>query len=206
MIVKAAIGTLKSISDAQLIVTVQNVIAGVTDNDRYPTPLPTMAVMAAALNAFTAAVADAANGGTEYTAIKNAKRNELVSLMTQLAAYVTVAAKGDLAALLSSKYPIQKPVRRPVGPIGAPLTPALKQGGNSGTMIASVPPVFGASSYNWALALASAPDKPLQTTQTVGGRVQFDGLTPGEDYSVTANAVGAAGTGDWSDSRTFIVR
>lgn len=205
MVVKAAIGTLKSMSDAQLIVTVQNVIAGVTDNPKYPTPLPTPAALTTALNAFTVALADAANGGTELTAIKNAKRTELVSLMTQLAAYITVTANGDLPTLLSSNFPIQKPSRTPVGPVAAPGSPTLKQGGVSGTMIASVSPVFGASTYNWSLALASAPDKSVQTAQTVGGRVTFDGVTAGEDYSVSVNAVGAAGTSDWSDASTLIV-
>ena len=56
-----------------------------------------------------------------------------------------------------------------------------------------------------ASTCTSAPDKSVQTQQTPGGKAQFDGLTPGEDYSVTVNAVGAAGTSDWSDAATLIV-
>lgn len=205
MIVKSAIGQLKSMSDAMLIVIVHGVLAGLTGNPRFPNPLPTMAALLAALNAFTTALADAANGGTDLTLIKNDKRAELVGLMTQLAAYLTITADGDLTALVSSKFPFQKPVKTKVGQVAIPDAPVAKQGGKSGQLDASVAPVYGASSYNWALALASAPDVAVQTAQTIGGRTTFAGLSAGEDYSVTVNAVGTAGTSDWSDASTLIV-
>jgi len=113
MIVKASIGFLTSDSDAQLIVDAQGAITGVTSNVNFATPSPTLVVMNAALNAFTVAVADAVNGGAEFTAIKNAKRAELASLLRQLASYVTITSAGDMAKLLSSGFPIQKPSRTP---------------------------------------------------------------------------------------------
>ena len=62
----------------------------------------------------------------------------------------------------------------------------------------STTPIYGASSYNWRLALASAPTTYVQTAQKIGGRATFDGLTPGELYKVDCNAVGAAGPSNWS--------
>lgn len=205
MVVKAAIGFLNSDTDAQLIVDVQSAVTGLTGNASFPTPTPTLTAITTALTAFQVALADAANGGRELTSIKNAKRAELVSLMRQLASYVTVTANGDMTKLLSSGFVYQKPNRSTIGQLPAPSAPTLKQGGTTGQLQASVPPLYGASSYNWSVALASAPDKSVQTAQTSGGRVTFDGLTPGEDYSVSANAVGAAGTSDWSDASTLIV-
>jgi hypothetical protein len=58
--------------------------------------------------------------------------------------------------------------------------------------------IYGASSYNWRVALASAPNTYVQNAQTIGGRVTFDGLTPGDLYNVDVNAVGAAGPSNWS--------
>ncbi len=92
MVVKAAIGFLTGASDAQVIVDTQSAISGLTNNPNFATPSPALASITTALNAFTVALADAGNGGTEFTAIKNAKRAELASLMRQLASYVTTPA------------------------------------------------------------------------------------------------------------------
>lgn len=110
-----------------------------------------------------------------------------------------------MTKLLSSGFRYQKPVRNEIGQLAISAALALTQSVTSGEFIASIAPVYGASSYNWSLALASAPDKSVQTAQTVGGRMTFNGLTPGEDCSVTVNAVGAAGRSDWSDASTLIM-
>jgi hypothetical protein len=178
---------------------VQGALTGLTDNANFATPAPTLATVTTALSAFTVALADAVNGGKQMTAIKNAKRAELVSLMRQLASYVTVTANGDMTKLLSSGFPYQKPTRSRIGALPAPEAPVLKHGALSGTVDTSITPVYGASSYNWRVALASAPSTFVQTAQTTGGRHSFNGLIPGQIYNVEANAVGAAGPSDWSD-------
>ena len=74
----------------------------------------------------------------------------------------------------------------------------LTNGVNPGDMIAVTAPIYGAGSFNWQIAAASAPTVMLQTAQTLGGRVTFSGLTPGVVYNVQVNAVGSAGTSAWS--------
>jgi hypothetical protein len=200
MIVKTSIGFLMTNSDPQLIVDVQSAITGITGNPNFATPTPTLAIVTTALNAFTVALADAANGGLQLTAIKNAKRVELVSLMRQLASYVTITSNGDLAVLLSSGLPIQKPARTPIGVLPAPETPILKQGALTGEIDASTPPVPGAYAYNWRVALAPTPTVYVQTDQTTGARNTFPGLVPGQVYNVELNALGSAGPSDWSNA------
>src|SRR5205814_2135514 len=153
MIVKAAIGFLTTSSDAQLIVDTHSTLAGMTNNPNFATPSPTLASITDALNAFTVALSDAANGGTEYTSIKNAKRTELATLMRQLASYVTVTCNNDMTKLLGSGFPYQKPGRTPVGVLPAPATPVLSLGARSGELNATSSPVTGASFYTWRLAL-----------------------------------------------------
>ena len=63
-----------------------------------------------------------------------------------------------------------------------------------------MPPVFGAAIYNWRVTSAAQPGTVLQTAQTTSASNTFAGLTPGVTYNVEANAVGAAGPSDWSDS------
>ncbi len=45
----------------------------------------------------------------------------------------------------------------------------------------------------------------VQTAQTTGARALFSGLTPGQIYVISLNAVGAAGVSDWSDYGTLMV-
>jgi hypothetical protein len=205
MIVKAAIKFLTTHGDNQLIGNVQAVIDGLTDNPNFATPSPSLKSVDTALAAFTTAVAAAVNGGKEQHAAKKARRAELVSLMRQLASYVTVTSNGDMEVLLSSGFPYQKPVRTPVGILPAPDAPTLKHGGRSGQLDGSISPVYGAGAYNWRVALASDPDTFVQTAQTTGGRHTFEDLTPGKVHSVQANAVGSAGPSDWSDAADLMV-
>ena len=198
MTVKPAIGFLTKDGDAQLDQDTETIIASMTGNANFPTPSPTLAVITTALNAFTIALADAADGGVEKTAIKNAKRAELVSLLRQLSSYVFATANGDMTKLLSSGFPAQKTSRSPIGPLPAPATPVLSQGPVTGSLNALSPPVSGSYIYNWRVALASAPTTYVKQQQTTAASNTFEGLTPGQTYNVELNAVGTAGTTDWS--------
>lgn len=200
MIVKAAIGFLSTASDAELIARTQDVLVGMTGNTNFATPTPTLAMIKTALDAFSTALAEAANGGRQLTAVKNAKRAELVSLMKQLGSYLTTASNGDIAILLSSAFPTQKAARSPIGPVATPEAPKLSHGAVTGEINAVAVAVTGAYAYNWDAALASSPDVSVQTAQTTGARTTFSGLTPGQLYVVTLNALGAAGTSDWSNA------
>ena len=74
MVVKPSINFLTASSDALLVTGAQTIVNSLTSNPDYPTPTPTLATVTTALNAFTVAIADAATGGKEQTAIKIAKR------------------------------------------------------------------------------------------------------------------------------------
>ena len=200
MITKPSIGFVTRDTDAVLLKNTETIVTSMTNNADYPTPAPALTVVTTAANAFSVALAEAADGGKEKTAIKNAKRAELVSLLRQLANYVAVACGDDMAKLLGSGFPVQKPTRTPVGVLPAPHTPVASQGPLSGQLHASSQPLNGAYSYNWRLALASAPTVYVQTAQTTGARMTFSGLTPGQVYAVSLNAVGAAGASNWSNA------
>ena len=205
MVIKPAISFLRTDSDATLVTDAETVVTSMTNNTAYPSPSPALAAITTAANDFATAIANAANGGTELTAIKNAKRTALAALLRHLASYVNVACKGDLATLLSSGFPIQKPTRTAAGILPAPVTPVLRLGGRSGDLVAVAGPVPNAYTYNWRVALSSAPDAYVQEMQTTAARITFSGLTPGELYLVDVNAVGTAGPSDWSDSAELMV-
>jgi hypothetical protein len=200
MIVKPAIRFLLAASDAYLIVIVQAVMAAILLNSAiFVSPVPTLAVLQAALDAFIAALQAAALGGPAQTAIKNARRAELSAFMRLLANYIGAIADGDMSILLLSGFPHQKPNSTKVGPMPKPVVPEVVQGVHSGELAAATAPVFGASTYNWRFALKSAPLVYVKTAQTTAAHVKAPGLTPGETYLVEVNAVGAEGPGDYSN-------
>jgi hypothetical protein len=178
MIVKPSIKYLLEASDAQVIVIVKASLAAI-----LATPVPALAMIQTALDAFIVPVQDAALGGPAQTAIRNEKRAELSALMRLLANYVGAVADGDLGILLLSKLPNQKPVHQPIGQLPRPEPPSAIQGTKSGSLAAGTAPVYGAGDYNCRLALASAPTVYVRTAQTTAARLQFDGLTPGESYN-----------------------
>jgi hypothetical protein len=199
MIVKPSVSFLNSDSDALLITDTNTILTAMAGNPSYPTPSPALAAVTSALNDFTTALANAADGGITLTSIKNDKRAVLVALLRELANYVQVACNGDLTILLGSSFPIQKPQHYPVGILPAPVNVALALGALSGQLDASMPPVFGAAIYNWRVSAATAPTVVLQAAQTTSAGNTFSGLTPGLIYTVEVNAVGSAGPSDWSN-------
>lgn len=204
MIVKPAIKWLNEAPDAQLMVLVRVILAGLLANiGVFVAPIPTVVAIQAALDAFIVALEDAALGGPAQTAIKNGKRAVLCSLLRLLGNYVGAVADGDMGILLLSGFPHQKPTHEAVGPLAKPAVPKAVQGPRSGTMKAA--PVFGASTYNWRLALASAPTVYGQTAQTTAGKVEFSGLTTPVTYNVSVNAVGADGPSDFSEVGTAMI-
>jgi hypothetical protein len=204
MNVKPSIGFLTKDGQASFTNRVAALLEWMTDNENYPAPTPALKTVDTAFSAYKVATAEAVQGGKEKTAARDARRAELVSLLRQLANYVSATANGDLETLISSGFPIQKTGRTPIGPLPAPDAPKVSQGPLSGTLRAVVL-VKGAYAYNWRLALASAPGVYVQTAQTTGGRALFQDLTPGQVYQVAANAVGAAGASDWSGWGSLMV-
>ena len=205
MNVKPAINFFTRDGQAPFTEKVTTILEWMKSNPAFPAPTPTLAVVEAAFEDYKVTTAYAAQGGTQNIAVRNARRAELVLMLRPLASYVNGAANGNMEKLLSSGFPVQKPARTPVGPLPAPLAPVLTQGAVTGSISAVARPVYGASSYNWKVILQSAPGVPVQTAQTTSARADFHGLTPGQTYLVCLNAVGSAGTSDWSDTGSLMV-
>jgi len=204
MIIKPSISWLTTDRDALLINDTGVVVLAMTNNVAiYDKPAPELTVIQSALDDFSTAEAATADGGPSATSKKKNLRLVLVNLMRQLASYVAVACKGDMTNLILSGFPPQKPVRTPIGVLPAPQNLIVAHGMLSGELDARVNPVFGASTYNWTCT-ANTPGAVAQTGQSTAASFAFSGLTPGVSYTITANAVGAAGPGNWSNPASLI--
>src|SRR5664279_1631064 len=103
MIVKALYGWLNRDKAPDIVSLTKIIIAAMAAaKTAFPTPTPALALVEAAIAAVEVAIADAADGSREMRAILRVKLAELVSLMRQLAVYVTLTANGDMAVLISS--------------------------------------------------------------------------------------------------------
>src|ERR1035438_9027570 len=104
MIVKPYISFLNFYTDAQLAQKIAAIMLAMTGNKYFLTPSPTLVAVLAALKEFTDAMSAADGGGFTLTAIKNAKRAALVSLVRALALYVQANCNNDLAILRSEEH------------------------------------------------------------------------------------------------------
>ena len=192
-----------SASDHSLEETAQAVLEGMYPNPDFPSPPVTEAALQAALSAFSAAIAVAAQGGPEQTADKNNTRETLAGLLRQLAAYVQANHGNDLAKLLSSGFEAVS-----TNSASAPLTaPTIKDVLNSGTgqLTLRLTRVKNAKAYEIRHALlpeSGAPGPWVDGLRFTSSRAQvITGLTPGANYQFQARAVGGStGYSDWSDA------
>jgi hypothetical protein len=193
-------------SDEALISKARNVISGMTDNSSFTTPAPTLAVVQAAVDAFTNALDVAQSGGTYEKAFKNQKRQEVIDLMHSLANYVLFIANGDKLVAQSSNFTIAK------DPSPAPdVTPALnlelRDGFNSGEMYLKFDRVPGSRSYVYQITQHPLTDASVwkSITGTVK-RATFSDLEVGKRYVARVMAIGINGQGVYSQTVSRIAQ
>jgi hypothetical protein len=177
-----------------------------TDNSSFTTPTPTLAVVQAAVDAFTNALDVAQSGGTYEKAFKNQKRQEVIDLMHSLANYVLFIANGDKLVAQSSNFTIAK------DPSPAPdVTPALnlelRDGFNSGEMYLKFDRVPGSRSYVYQITQHPLTDASVwkSITGTVK-RATFSDLEVGKRYVARVMAIGINGQGVYSQTVSRIAQ
>jgi hypothetical protein len=195
MIAKVSLGFAR-LPDTELDNFAQAVADGMKDNPNYPTPPVAIAVLLTAKNDFTAKLAAAQTGGAGDTAAKNNSGQALIGMLRQLASYVQMSCNNDQAILLSSGFEAQS-----AKSASAPLEPTegLKiKNGSTGQLVASVTPVKNASMYEGRIKLDGDWMPSVFTGDSQ--HITFDGLTPGQTYTIQVRALGGStGQSDWSD-------
>ncbi len=176
------------------------------NGDVYKTPMPSLETLKGVTDALFVAITayDTNGGGKVLEAAVQARRAEVVSILQQLALYVSATANGDMEKLVKGGFPVAKQ-REPVGQLPPPETPKVVQGNLSGEARTTAKRTRGAHSFDWRIALASAPNTYVQTAQAISVRCTFKDLTPGEVYRFEVRALGAAGPSDYSNAATLRV-
>lgn len=192
---------LKKKTDDVLQNFVDAILAAMTGNANYATPLPALADITTQQTAFKNALADqkaAKIALQQATSLKDNARDALETLITHLANYVEIASGGDEAKILSAGMQVRTP-GAPVGPVAAPGDLSATAGDNEGEMDLGCDPVAGASSYEWQFRLHQDGTAWQTVKTTTNSRTTMTGLTPGTLYAFRVRALGSAGPGPWSD-------
>jgi len=174
------------------------ILASMTDNDFFPTPVPALTVLADALEGYSQWLADADSGNRSDIAIKNTRRLALEAVLRQLANYINYTAAGDRSKLLTTGFDVSKE-REPIT-ITKPENMRVVNGKNSGELIASVKRVKGAVSYMHEYILEEALETGNWTAFTSSSaKFTFTNLQPGKNYICRIAAIGAKGQIVYSD-------
>jgi len=179
----------------------QAVLDNLYDNADFPDPPVSEADFETALNDFRTSMAAAEQGGPADTALKNNKRQALITHLRALAGFVQNRHGNDLAKLLSTGFEAVS-----TNNASSPLeTPNIKEIDNDGPgeLIVRVTPVRNAKGYQARHALVGPDGAPgpwsAELFFTNSRAMLLTGLQPGGLYMIEVRAMGGStGQSDWS--------
>jgi len=198
---------LASLLGAPLIAVAQAVLTGLTGNPAYLNPSVDLAVLKAAIDGYTAALAAALDGGKTARLERDAKRVALIRVLQNLASYVEHNCKDHMSTFTSSGFTARVASSRAQQPISPASILWLDSGANSGQMQVAVKPM-PRQARTFELRYATLDEGgalgPWTTVTLLKAKpaAVVTGLTPGTNYAFQVRALGALGYTDWSNSMT----
>jgi len=192
-------------TQVELLVTyAENVVARMTGNPAFTTPVPNLALVTTATGDLRVAqtAVQARTKGT--VAIRDEKRTALVTLLKQLRGYVqsTADATPDtaLSIIESSGFAVRKTAAR------KPRVFDALPGAVSGSAKLVAPSAGQRASYEWEYSTDGGKTWVTQPV-TMQAKTTVTGLTPGASVQFRYRPVTPkAGEGDWSHSLQLIVK
>ena len=185
--------------DADLLVKASNIINCMTGNTYFANPVPPLADIQTAIDAFDTALANMAPGNKENTLIKNNCRVVLEALLTDLGLFCQLHSKGNELMLATSGFElVSKP--SPVGVLPKPENFSVKTGKARGSIKVSMKAINGAKSYTYEYTAAPiTSDSIWQYLTEPRASIVIDNLVSGKEYYFKAVGVGASQTRVYSD-------
>jgi hypothetical protein len=106
-----------NVADADVIVRTNAIQTAMTGNANYPAAPVDLAVLKTNIDAFTALVAQAADGSKKVIAEKNKQRATVVEMVRMLGRYVEGASKGDMSIFQTSGFQPASTTKAPQQPL-----------------------------------------------------------------------------------------
>ena len=194
------------LTDSELTAKVRFILSEMTGNSNFPTPNPAIAVVTTALEELDAAVVAAESGGTYEKAVRDDKREVLISLVHNLSSYVLYTAAGDRLVAQSSGYSIAK-LPTPQDPIVKAQSQVLTEGDEPGQLRYSFNRVKGARSYMYQFTQDPLTENSVwQSRVGTVRKTVLTGITSKEKYWVRVVAIGINGQQVPSDPISKVVQ
>lgn len=180
----------KETNDSSLVMVGFRVHSGMTGNEYFPDPGMLIIELLELTTQFNSAVADAGLGDREKISIKNDTRALLIKKLKKVGEFVQDHAKGAETPLLSSGFPIIKPLDEIH--LKDPRDFKILPGPNPGEIIMKVRGVKGAKSYifQWTPAPVT-PESIWETAYDTRCKRVISGLPLGINYCFRMAAVGS---------------
>ncbi len=180
----------RGFTDSDMLTKARQILHDMTGNPHFPTPVPPLANLQAAVDAYSEALVNATDRGRLFVAEKNAARQALETLLAELGMYVMYVAKGDDVVLTSSGFDLAKP--RENTTITNPGPVILTNGISSGELISRVDGQAGAKGYSHEYTLFPVTAQSVWTsTRSSRSKATFTNLQPGTQYAVRVGVWGS---------------
>lgn len=179
-------------ADGLMLIFSKLVLQNLTANPFYASTTPGLAALQTAINAYEAAFTAAKEGGKGNIAAKNARKQELVDLLVELALDL-MTINNTMEALATTGYPLSKD-RQPMPPLGMPVIAGIENGESIGQLIVTVNALPGARTlmYEWTPDPIT-PDSVWASQNNTSIKGIISGLASGKKYWCR---VAAFGSGD----------
>src|SRR6187397_2571501 len=86
----------------------RKILAAMTGNVSFPTPIPTLIVLEGLIDALSAAYENAINGGKTQKALMRIALKDLMAALKTMLGYVQSVSSGDETMILSSGYDVKR--------------------------------------------------------------------------------------------------
>jgi len=177
-----------------------------TGNTNYTDPNPTLVAFGAATDALETAYNESRNRDKVKIATMRLRRAELLALVVTLAGYVQEASEGDGEKILSSGFYVRRTPTPHSDTAGQVHDVRLRDGSNSGKVMASWAAADDAIIYIIEASLTSAFTNFEMIGVTTKTFKELNGFTVGTTGYIRVTSLGRENEGPKSDVASIIVR
>jgi hypothetical protein len=186
-----------------LITYAQSVVAAMTNNPRFPTPIPPLADVSAAIAALQNAETAALSRLKGTIVVRNDKKAALVTLLQEVRNYVQKTADADpengAAIIQSAALPVRKTgVRKP-------RVFAAKPGAVSGSVEVTAATAARRASYEWQYSTDGGKTW-IEAAPSLRAKTTIPGLPVASSVQIRYRAVTKAGPSDWAQPLVVVVK
>jgi hypothetical protein len=186
-----------------VIIYSQQIVKAMTGNPAFPSPVPALAIVTAAINDLQNAENYAITRVKGAVITRNEKRTALVMLLQQLKGYIQQQADANVengaSIIASAGVSVKKPLVRAPRVFDAKVGPVS---GSAKLVAASAGP---RASYEWQYSTDGGKTWVLAPV-TLQAKTTIVGLTPGATVQFRYRPVIKTGEGDWSQTVVLIVK